>query len=62
MFAIVKLIDSSIVPQLYATVGRTAQPVRHPNADEIGYVNQHGLSRKVCLSGVSARCLPLINL
>jgi len=35
-----------VMTKVYATVGRTAQYAGHPNPDEIGYVNQHGLSRK----------------
>jgi hypothetical protein len=37
-----------IFDQLYATVGRTkSEKLLGVNVDELGYVNQHGLSRKV---------------
>lgn len=41
--------------QLYAVVGRehgTNFTVSKKNPDEMGYINQHGLSRKVCGSGL----------
>lgn len=37
-----------IFDQLYATVGRTkSEKLWDASVDELGYVNQHGLSRKV---------------
>lgn len=50
MFHVVNFIYLLTIQQVYATVGRTTQNLGQADPDKIGYVNQHGLSRKVHLS------------
>lgn len=41
-----------VMTKLYGVVGKTPKEIYRPdvNPDEYGYVNQYGLSRKVCRS------------